>query len=76
MRIDPKLQKRVWQRVQASKPPVQPQPGKALQMCRRRASESLRFYESRGRDPIYGPAYDRLAELTRQELAMLDRILG
>ncbi len=76
MQLDPKMQNRVWQRVQASKPVVQPQPRKTLQMCRRRAAENLRFYESRSSDPIYGPAYDRLAELSRQEMAMLDRILG
>ncbi len=71
---DKATQKRIWDRVYGSLPPVRPQPKNQLSQCVRRARESLRFYKSRTGDPIYGPAYERLAELKRQELAMLERI--
>ncbi len=74
MDLDPKMQRRVWQRVYAGTPKPSPQPRQALAQCRRRAMESLRFYESRRSDPVYGPAYERLAQLVQQEIAMLDRI--
>ncbi len=72
MDFDMGRQKAVWQRVYPKAPP--PQPRQALAQARRRAGENLRFYESRLRDPIYGPAYEHLANLTRQEVAMLERI--
>ncbi len=67
-------QRRIWQRVYSSLPKPRPQPRQALQQCRRRAGESLRLYDTRKDDPIYGPAYERLAQLCRLELAMLERI--
>lgn len=67
-------QRRIWRRVYGSLPQLRPQPRQALQQCRRRAGESLRLYTAHRDDPIYGPAYERLAQLCRQELAMLERI--
>ncbi len=72
MAFDMKRQRAVWQRVYPK--PSGPQPRQQLAMARRRASESLRFYEGRQNDPIYGPAYQQLSSLCSQELAMLDRI--
>ncbi len=65
-------QRQIWRRVQAQ--PFSPQPRGVLQACRKRALMNLRFYESRKSDPLYGPAYARLAELSRQEAAMLQQI--
>ncbi len=72
---DKAAQKRIWQRVYGSLPKPQPQPRQALLQCRARARHNLQFYRSRKDDPIYGPAYERMAEGCRQEIAMLDRIL-
>ncbi len=71
---DKRRQRQIWHRVYESLPKPQPQPVRTLQLCRRRAQENLWFYRSRTQDPIYGPAYDRLADLCRQQLAMLDNI--
>ncbi len=72
---DKKAQRRVWQRVYGSLPKPRPQPRQALLACRARARENLHLYQRMQQDPIYGPAYDKLAQLCREELAMLERIL-
>ncbi len=72
MAFDMKRQRAVWQRVYPKAAP--PQPRQALYRARQRTAENLRFYEGRTGDPIYGPAYERLEDLCRQELAMLERI--
>ncbi len=69
-----KQQQRIWQRVYGSLPSPRPQPRQALQQCRQRARGNLQFFQSRTNDPIYGPAYDRLADLCRQQLAMLEQM--
>ncbi len=72
---DKNAQRKVWQRVYGSLPQPKPQPKKALLACRARARENLQLYQRQKDDPIYGPAYERLAQLTREEIAMLERIL-
>ncbi len=72
---DKKTQKEIWQRVYSSLPKPQPQPRQALRACRTRAAENLRLYQHKKSDPIYGPAYAHLAQLCREEIAMLERIL-
>ncbi len=67
-------QQKIWRRVYGSLPTPRPQPLQALRQCRRRAMENLRFFQARSHDPIYGPAYERLTELSRQQLAMLEHI--
>ncbi len=74
MRLDPKMQRRVWSRVYKSLPQVLPQPRQDLRAARDRALQNLRFFDGRKNDPIYGPAYERLAQLSRQMLAMLEQI--
>ncbi len=73
--MDKNRQRRIWQRVLPQQKAA-PQPRQALEQCRRRAMESLRFYERRTADPVYGPAYDHLVWLCRQQIAMLDGITG
>lgn len=77
--IDRDMERRVWERVYANTEvsPVrrQRQPREALRRCYERAMANVKFYESRSRDPIYGPAYTHLARQTQEECKMLQQIM-
>lgn len=70
---DKQTQRRIWQRVYAT-PATYHVPRQALVQCHRRCRENLRVFMHHSSDAIYGPAYQRLAELTQLQIAMLESI--
>ncbi len=68
-------QRKIWQRVYAA-PTGHRIPRQPMLACRRRCEENLRVFSRFQSDPVYGPAFQQLAALTRQQLAMLDAILS
>lgn len=72
--MDKKMEKRVWQRVYGRSPmPPKSTPQQRQQLRRSldRSQANLRFYESQSRDPVYGEAFTRLADETREHCKML-----
>ena len=75
--IDKQTERRVWQRIY---PQSNVQPPKwqreRLTQCLRREEANFSYYDQLRMDPVYGPAFARLADEALEHSKMLRRILG
>ena len=71
--IDQQTERRVWQRIYPQ--PVQWRRDRLLQ-CLRREEANFSYYDRLRMDPVYGPAFARLADEALEHSKMLRRILG
>lgn len=72
--IDPEVQRRVWQRVYQTQPQKNrlSQKHRALLLqCLNRTKSNLAVYEGLRTHPVYGEAFRRLADETREHQKML-----
>ena len=75
-KIDPRLQRSVWQRVYGREQRMTPQTRQKLLHCRRRAMENARFFESMTGHSRYGDAFGQMAKQSSEHAAMIEQILG
>ena len=73
--MDQQQQRQVWQRVYAHNPNQRPSPKAQVQQCRQRLQQNLRVYQQHTGHPLYGPAFQRLARQTEEQIQMLSQIL-
>ena len=74
--MDKKQQRQVWQRVYHPVDPPPPISRQGLGQSIGRLQQNLRFYEGLGSHSLYGPAFQQLADQTRQQIQMLRQIRG
>lgn len=75
-KIDPRLQRSVWQRVYSREQGMTPQTRQKLQYCRRRSLENARICESLSEHNRYGDAFKQMARQSNEHAAMIQQILG
>lgn len=76
-KLDRQLQRRVWARVYSSPwPALTGQQRQRLQRCLARSRENLRIYQAMTGHAIYAEAFDRLSRETKEQIKMLQQILG
>ena len=75
-KIDPRLQRSVWQRVYSREQGMTPQTRQKLQYCRRRSLENARICESLSGHSRYGDAFRQIARQSNEHAAMIQQILG
>ena len=75
-KIDPRLQRSVWQRVYSQEQRLTPQTRQKLQQFRRRELENAKFYESMSSHSRYGDAFQQMARRSNEHATMLGQMLG
>ena len=73
--INRETQRRVWSRIYGA-PMEKKWSRQQLQQCLRREQMNYEYYDRLRMDPIYGPAFARLAEDAMEHMKMLRQILG
>ena len=74
-KIDPRLQRSVWQRVYGREQGMTPQTRQKLQHCRRRSLKNARIYESLSGHNRYGDAFRQMARQSSEHAAMIGQML-
>ena len=72
--MDRRTQRRIWQRVYGEK--VRSFDWQQLEQCYRRELTDHDYYDRFRDDPVYGPAFCRLADEAMEHCKMLKQMLG
>ena len=74
--LDRNMQRRVWTRVYPERPSGwSPKQRQALQRCLARSKENLAIFEQLEHHSLYGQAFGKLAEETKEHIKMLQQML-